>query len=307
MFEHFTARARRVVVLAQEEARMLRHNYIGTEHLLLGLIHDGEGVAARALESMGISLEVVRQKVGEIVRTGQQPTTGHIPFTPRAKKVLELSLREAKRLGSQEIGTEHILLGLIAEGKGVAAQVLAGLGVSLGQVREKVTGMVGQPADWRYAPVPARRIRVGGRLAELRGMLASISRRLTVIERRLGIGEPGLPGLPGPPGPPGVQPWLPELDDRIAEIRRAKEAALDEEDFDRARELRDQEKRLVSERDAAAEERMGQAARSWEKENEARRAAVDAAVLRAEIARLEDLLRRNGIDPGSGRTGDATG
>ena len=297
MFEHFTARARRVVVLAQEEARMLRHNYIGTEHLLLGLIHDGEGVAARALESMGISLEAVRRQVREIIGTGKQPVSGHIPFTPRAKRVLELSLREAKRLGSKEIGTEHILLGMLAEGKGVAGQVLVGMGANLGQVREKVTGMVGPPAGWQEAAGPARRVRGGRRLAEIRAILASISRRLTVIERRLGIGEASQPS---------AQLWLPELDDRIAEIRRAKEAALDEEDFDRARELRDQEKRLVSERDTAAE-RMGQVGRAWEHENEARRAAVDAAVLRAEVARLEGLLRQHGIDPGSGRTGDATG
>jgi ATP-dependent Clp protease ATP-binding subunit ClpC len=131
MFERFTDRARRVVVLAQEEARMLSHNYIGTEHILLGLIHEGEGVAAKALESLGISLEAVRAQVEEIIGQGQQAPSGHIPFTPRAKKVLELSLREALQLGHNYIGTEHILLGLIREGEGVAAQVLVKLGADL--------------------------------------------------------------------------------------------------------------------------------------------------------------------------------
>jgi ATP-dependent Clp protease ATP-binding subunit ClpC len=138
MFERFTDRARRVVVLAQEEARMLNHNYIGTEHILLGLIHEGEGVAAKGLESLGISLEGVRSQVEEIIGQGQQAPSGHIPFTPRAKKVLELSLREALQLGHNYIGTEHILLGLIREGEGVAAQVLVKLGADLNRVRQQV-------------------------------------------------------------------------------------------------------------------------------------------------------------------------
>jgi ATP-dependent Clp protease ATP-binding subunit ClpC len=138
LFERFTDRARRVVVLAQEEARLLNHNYIGTEHILLGLIHEGEGVAARALEGMGISLESVRSQVVEIIGQGAQAPSGHIPFTPRAKKVLELSLREALQLGHNYIGTEHILLGLIREGEGVAAQVLQKLGAELHKVRQTV-------------------------------------------------------------------------------------------------------------------------------------------------------------------------
>ena len=138
MFERFTDRARRVVVLAQEEARMLNHNYIGTEHILLGLIHEGEGVASKALESLGISLEGVRAQVEEIIGQGQQAPSGHIPFTPRAKKVLELSLREALQLGHNYIGTEHILLGLIREGEGVAAQVLVKLSADLNRVRQQV-------------------------------------------------------------------------------------------------------------------------------------------------------------------------
>ncbi len=138
MFDRFTDRARRVIVLAQDEARMLNHNYIGTEHLLLGLIHEGEGVAAKALESLGISLEAVREQVEEIIGQGQQAPTGHIPFTPRAKKVLELSMREALQLNHPYIGTEHILLGLIREGEGVAAQVLIKLGADLNRVRNQV-------------------------------------------------------------------------------------------------------------------------------------------------------------------------
>ena len=131
MFERFTDRARRVVVLAQDEAKALNHNYIGTEHLLLGLISEGEGVAAKALESLDISLEAVRAQVEEIIGHGTSTPTGHIPFTPRAKKVLELSLREALQMNHSYIGTEHILLGLIREGEGIAAQVLIRLGADL--------------------------------------------------------------------------------------------------------------------------------------------------------------------------------
>src|SRR5919107_3763031 len=138
MFERFTDRAREIIVLAQEEARMLNHNYIGTEHILLGLIHEGEGVAAKALESLGISLEAVRSQVEEIIGQGGSSPSGHIPFTPRAKKVLELSLREALQLGHNYIGTEHMLLGLVREGEGVAAQVLVNLGADLSRVRQQV-------------------------------------------------------------------------------------------------------------------------------------------------------------------------
>ncbi|HLF70376.1 MAG TPA: ATP-dependent Clp protease ATP-binding subunit [Actinomycetota bacterium] len=148
MFERFTDRARRVVVLAQEEARLLNHNYIGTEHILLGLISEGEGVAAKALESLGVSLDSVRSQVEEIIGSGTASPPGHIPFTPRAKKVLELSLREALQLGHNYIGTEHILLGLIREGEGVAAQVLQKLGADLGRVRQQVIQLLqGYPAQ----------------------------------------------------------------------------------------------------------------------------------------------------------------
>jgi len=178
MFERFTDRARRVVVLAQEEARMLNHNYIGTEHILLGLIHEGEGVAAKALESLGISLDAVRQQVEEIIGQGQQAPSGHIPFTPRAKKVLELSLREALQLGHNYIGTEHILLGLIREGDGVAAQVLVSLGCDLNRARQQVIQLLhGYPGKQ-----PAL-LTVG---EELGDRLALMAARLAVIERVLG-------------------------------------------------------------------------------------------------------------------------
>ncbi|QQU96989.1 ATP-dependent Clp protease ATP-binding subunit [Corynebacterium amycolatum] len=151
MFERFTDRARRVVVLAQDEARELNHNYIGTEHILLGLISEGDGVAAKALESMGISLDAVRSEVVDIIGRGSQPPSGHVPFTPRAKKVLEYSLREALQLGHKYIGTEHLLLGLIREGEGVAAQVLVKLGADLPRVRQQViqllSGFQGDESD----------------------------------------------------------------------------------------------------------------------------------------------------------------
>jgi ATP-dependent Clp protease ATP-binding subunit ClpC len=145
MFERFTDRARRVVVLAQEEARFLNHNYIGTEHILLGLLNEGEGIAAQALESLDIDLASVRDEVVKIIGQGQQSPSGHIPFTPRAKKVLELSLREALQLGHNYIGTEHILLGLIREGEGVAAQVLQQLGAELQKVRQTVIQLLSGP------------------------------------------------------------------------------------------------------------------------------------------------------------------
>ncbi|WP_040594216.1 ATP-dependent Clp protease ATP-binding subunit [Timonella senegalensis] len=216
MFERFTDRARRVVVLAQEEARMLNHNYIGTEHILLGLIHEGEGVAAKALESLGISLDAVRSQVTEIIGEGQQAPSGHIPFTPRAKKVLELSLREALQLGHNYIGTEHILLGLIREGEGVAAQVLTKLGADLNRVRQQViqllSGYQGKEpvsAGGPNEPTPAgsavldqfgRNLTQAareGKLDPVIGRGKEIERVMQVLSRRtknnpILIGEPGV-------------------------------------------------------------------------------------------------------------------
>ncbi|MCA2217442.1 Clp protease N-terminal domain-containing protein, partial [Jidongwangia harbinensis] len=213
MFERFTDRARRVVVLAQEEARMLNHNYIGTEHILLGLIHEGEGVAAKALESLGISLEGVRQQVEEIIGQGQQAPSGHIPFTPRAKKVLELSLREALQLGHNYIGTEHILLGLIREGEGVAAQVLVKLGAGLDRVREQVIQLLsgypgkepGPAASAAAPPTSAVLDQFGtnltqtareGKLDPVIGREKEIERVMQVLSRRL-KNNPVLTGEPG--------------------------------------------------------------------------------------------------------------
>ncbi len=216
MFERFTDRARRVVVLAQEEARMLNHNYIGTEHILLGLIHEGEGVAAKALESLGISLEGVRAQVEEIIGQGQQAPSGHIPFTPRAKKVLELSLREALQLGHNYIGTEHILLGLIREGEGVAAQVLVKLGADLNRVRQQViqllSGYQGKEAVTQGGPAegtPSTSLVLDqfgrnltqaareGKLDPVIGRENEIERVMQVLSRRTKnnpvlIGEPGV-------------------------------------------------------------------------------------------------------------------
>src|SRR5256886_4595503 len=213
MFERFTDRARRVVVLAQEEARLLNHNYSGTEHILLGLISEGEGVAAKALESLGISLEAVRQQVEEIIGTGSSSPQGHIPFTPRAKKVLELSLREALQLGHNYIGTEHILLGLIREGEGVAAQVLQKLGADLGRVRQQVIQLLsgytgkgeGQPGE--QAPQGSMVLDQFGRnltqlaretkLDPVIGREKEIERVMQVLSRRTKnnpvlIGDPGV-------------------------------------------------------------------------------------------------------------------
>lgn len=216
MFERFTDRARRVVVLAQEEARMLNHNYIGTEHILLGLIHEGEGVAAKALESLGISLEGVRAQVEEIIGQGKQAPSGHIPFTPRAKKVLELSLREALQLGHNYIGTEHILLGLIREGEGVAAQVLVKLGADLNRVRQQViqllSGYQGKEAVTQGGPAegtPSTSLILDqfgrnltqaareGKLDPVIGRENEIERVMQVLSRRTKnnpvlIGEPGV-------------------------------------------------------------------------------------------------------------------
>ncbi|GAA4891000.1 ATP-dependent Clp protease ATP-binding subunit [Tessaracoccus lubricantis] len=217
MFERFTDRARRVIVLAQDEAKLLNHNFIGTEHILLGLIHEGEGVAAKALESLGIALEAVRDQVEEIIGQGQQVPTGHIPFTPRAKKVLELSLREALQMNHNYIGTEHILLGLIREGEGVAAQVLIKLGADLSRVRNTVlqliTGYQGREASMSGAPEGGpektssqvldqfgRNLTQAARENQLDpviGRVHEIERVMTVLSRRTKnnpvlIGEPGV-------------------------------------------------------------------------------------------------------------------
>jgi hypothetical protein len=265
MFERFTDRARRVIVLAQEEARMLSHNYIGTEHILLGLIHEGEGVAAKALESLEISLDAVRQQVEQIIGQGEHAPSGHIPFTPRAKRVLELTRREADELGHSYIGTEHILLGLIRQGDGVAAQVLVGLGADLNLVRQQVIQLL----HGRQAQEP---VSAGSAARELR-MLPGVQARLEAIEQRVGTG-----------------PDTTDLDEQIARVRRDKESAIDAEDFGEATVLRDSEKELLAVKAARQEQ--------WAA---AHPALPDLAErlqqFAGEIERLRALLRHHGIDP----------
>jgi len=157
MFERFTDRARRSVVLAQEEARLLNHDYIGTEHILLGVLHEREGVAGQAMESLGISLDAVRARIASFTGPGETTPSGHIPFTPRAKKVLELSLREAYQLGDDHIGTEHILLGLIREGEGLGNQALTALGFDLAEVRRRVVELAESEGGQGQEKAPARR------------------------------------------------------------------------------------------------------------------------------------------------------
>ncbi len=268
MFERFTDRARRVVVLAQDEARMLNHNYIGTEHILLGLIHEGEGVAAKALESLDISLDAVRQQVEEIIGQGQQAPSGHIPFTRRAKKVLELSLRESLQLGHNYIGTEHILLGLIREGDGVAAQVLVRLGADLNRVRQQVIQLISgqqppghQPA-WEGTP-----------MTEAQARLDVIEERLAAVEQRLGTG-----------------PDTTDLDEQIAQVSREKESAVDAHDYEQAASLRDREKDLL----ASKAERQEQ----WAAGHPALPDLAERCQqLTDEVERLRGLLRQHGIDP----------
>jgi hypothetical protein len=272
MFERFTDRARRVVVLAQEEARMLNHNYIGTEHILLGLIHEGEGVAAKALESLGISLDAVRQQVEEIIGQGQQAPSGHIPFTPRAKKVLELTRREAEQLGHNYIGTEHILLGLIREGNGVAAQVLVMLGADLNRVRLTVIQLLhGHTAK---EPVPTRSAAQELRLPPgLQARLDEVEQRLAAIEQRLGTG-----------------PDTGDLDEQIAQVCREKESAIDARDYEQAASLRGREKELLASKAARQEQ--------WAAGHPALPALAERCQqLTDEVERLRALLRQRGIDP----------
>ena len=267
MFERFTDRSRRVVVLAQEEARMFNHEYVGTEHILLGLIREDGGVAAQALESLEITEEAARQQVEEIVGRGQAgPARGHLPFTPQGKKVLQLSLREAVALGHGYVGTEHILLGLVREDDGVATRALNGLGVDPNRIRQQVIQLV-SARQVREEPGSGR---AGGRgkrkqLSELRDQLDSVSWRLSVLEQRV-----------------GSAPDLAQLDREIAQIRRDKEIAIDAQDFENAAVLRNREQRLVDDKAARLQE--------W--------AALPS--LSDEVERLRDLLRRHGIDPQDG-------
>ena len=268
MFERFTDRARRVLVLAQEEARMLQHNYIGPEHILLGLTLEDTGPAAQALQSLGISLEVVREQVKGIIGRGTDgPRSGHIPFTPRAKKTLELTMREAMQLGSNSIAPEHILLGLIRTGEGPAADVLTGLGATLDAVRQRLARPreTGEPEQ---RPGPAG----GGKrkqLAQVLARLDTMESRLAALEQRVGNG-----------------PDVRDLDREIRQIRRDKEHAIETQDFETAAELRDRERELHAEMDARQEE--------WTSTHQ------DLPSLSDELEHVRDLLRQHGIEPHGG-------
>jgi ATP-dependent Clp protease ATP-binding subunit ClpC len=276
MFERFTDGSRRVVVLAQDEARMLNHNYVGTEHILLGLIHEGEGVAARTLESLGISLDVVRQQVEEIIGRGQQAPSVHIPFTPRAKEVLELSLSESLQLGHGYIGTEHILLGLLREGGGVAAQVLVKLGADLNRVRQQVIQLL---HGYQAREAGSAGSGLGERARAVRpddalGRFDALDRRLTALERWV-----------------SMQPDLEDLDQEIAQVRRDKEAAAVRQDSEAATALRDREKQLLADRADREKEWAGSAAGR-------RTVARELDRLNTELERLRATLREHGIEPG---------
>jgi ATP-dependent Clp protease ATP-binding subunit ClpA len=275
MFERFTDRARRVMLLAEEEARRLNHDHVGTEHILLGLVLEGEGVAARALESLGISLQAVREEVEESIGRGQQAPPGRIPYTPRAKKTLELSLREALHLGHHYIGTEHILLGVIREGEGPAAQALVNLGGDLNRVRQQVIqvlhGYQGNvPLSVRATSRPGQAGR-GRRklLSQILDRVDSMESRLTALERRVGTG-----------------PDVRDLDQEIAQVCRDKESAIDAQDFESAAGLRDRERQLLGQRAARQQE--------WAT------AYTDLPSLTEEVKRLRDLLRQHGIEPRDG-------
>jgi len=256
MFQRFTDQARRVVEQAQEEARMRNHNYIGTEHLLLGLIHEGQ---AAALESLGISLETVRQQVEEIIGRGQQAPPGHIAFTPRAKRVLELTVQESHALGHDYVGTEHILLGLIREGDGVAAQVLVTLGADQDRVRQQVIQLL-------YGDQGRDVIGESSRIDAL-------DRRLAAIERWV-----------------GMRPDLDDLDQEIAQVRREKEAAIDRQDFEASAALRDKEKQLRVARAGREKESTDAAAGRMS-------LAAEFGRVNAELERLRAILREHGIGP----------
>ena len=283
MFERFTDRARQAVELAHDEAMRLNHSYIGTEHLLLGLIREGEGVAAQALEALGISLDGVRQQVEQIIGEGQQPPPpGEIPYTPRAKKVLELSLREAKQLGHHYIGTEHLLLGLIREGHGVAAQVLTELGADLNRVRQQVIQLLHGTQGPRPGPVPAgmrlgqSRWKMRGRQAEIREHVEAIGSQLAAIEQRLGGG-----------------PELGDLDRQIGQAVQGKEAAAGAEDYETAAAQRDAERQLLADKAS----RQGE----WASAHLDLPALADKLHrLTDEVGRLRGLLRQTGIEPRGG-------
>ncbi len=282
MFERFTDQARRVVTLAQEEARMLRHNRIGTEHLLLGLIQVDDGVAAQSLESLGISLAAVREQVEETIGHGRWAPPVNIPYAPQAKKVLDMSLREALALGHHTIGTEHILLGLIRDGEGPAAQVLDTLGADLIGVRQQVLRLLHDAAEQEQrngAAAPhAGPADAGDRglLSEAIARFESMDSRLSAVEQRVGTG-----------------PDVGDLDQQIAQARREKDSAARAEDYETAAALRDRERQLLAEKASRQQE--------WATAQlDLPSLAEGLQRLSGEVERLRRLLRQQGIEPKDG-------
>jgi hypothetical protein len=278
MFERFTERARQVVVLAQEEARTLKHNYIGTEHILLGLLREEEGLAARVLESLDITVERVRAQVVRIVGSGEEVTSGQIPFTPRAKKVLELALREALSLGHNYIGTEHILLGLVNENEGVAARILLDFDADSEKVRNRVIRMLSGPDSQRGGSVSGGRVAaaVAPWLDGLDEILDPLAREIRgKLGREPDAGDLLLALACAPDTVPGhalkalgvdldglwgtiehareqatrdqaqAQQARTQLTQQIGAVHRAKRQAIENQEFERAAELRDQERELI--------------------------------------------------------------
>jgi hypothetical protein len=279
VFERFTERARQVVVLAQDEARALRHNYIGTEHILLGLLREEEGLAARVLASLGINVEEVRAQVARIVGQGDEVTTGQIPFTPRAKKVLELALREGLALGHNYIGTEHILLGLVRENEGVAARILLDFGADAEKIRNEMIRMLSGPGGSEEKPLPASppvAVEVIAELGRLRQeklaaleaqrfeeaaglrnrerVLGNAAQALEAVWARAAV--PATPSGELRPHEPATPPVAREVVEEIELVRRQKEEAIEAKDFERAVVARDRERNLL----AAARELE----RAWE-------------------------------------------
>jgi prophage maintenance system killer protein len=247
-FGRFTDRARRAVVLAQDEARLLHHNYIGTEHLLLGLLREERGVAAKALTTLGISLDAVHRQVEEIIGQGEREPAGHIPFTPRAKKALfEYPRREAMQLGHNYIGTEHLLLGLVRDSEGVAAQVLTRLGAFPSLIRRQVTRLLAGTPPTDHSDMPIRMT---------------------------------------------VPPELREYREKIADVRRQKDLAIDARDFDKAASLRETEKQLLT--------AQAQREQEWTAGIDVVAVIDEVERLHHEVEYLRALLRRHGIEPNEG-------
>jgi len=266
MFQRFTDKARRTVVLAQEEARALRHDHIGTEHLLLGLLREGAGVAATALTSLGVSLAAARERAADGGRaeqraSGRSSTEGHIPFTPGAKRTLELALRESLQLGHDYIGTEHILLGLVREQGCRAAVILSELGVD----QEAITLRV---LELRPASAPRPATSEPRNLVEITVKVESVLSRLTAIERFTGL-----------------IPDLVAVDTEIGRLRREKDEAIDAQEFRLAEALSDAETDLLVDRDRLATEWLRRPS-----------LAAQVARLRGEVEQLRTVLRTHGLD-----------